>query len=105
MGFFRFRRSIKIAPGVRWNFGKKSTSFSFGPRGLKVTAGTRGVRTTVGIPGTGISYTEQSSTAHGHPPTEQVQAEKQKTSASPLGGAIAIILLLLIVGALLRGCS
>jgi hypothetical protein len=57
MGYFRFRRSIKILPGVRWNIGKNSTSFSFGPRGLKYTIGTQGSRTTVGIPGTGLSYT------------------------------------------------
>src|SRR3954447_23548873 len=61
MGFLRFRRSINIAPGIRWNIGKNSTSLSVGPRGLKLTAGSRGVRTTVGIPGTGISYTSQSS--------------------------------------------
>jgi len=58
MGFFRFRRSIKIAPGVRWNLGKKSTSLSFGPRGAHYTIGTAGSRTTVGIPGTGLSYTD-----------------------------------------------
>ena len=64
MGLFRFRRSIKMAPGLRWNIGKRSTSFSIGPRGLKLTAGTRGVRTTVGIPGTGLSYTSQSQLPH-----------------------------------------
>ena len=58
MGFFRFRRSIKIAPGIRWNFGKKSTSLSIGGRGANYTIGTSGSRTTVGIPGTGLSYTE-----------------------------------------------
>jgi hypothetical protein len=57
MGFFRFRRSIKLFPGVRWNFGKKSSSLSFGVRGAHYTVGTRGSRTTVGIPGTGLSYT------------------------------------------------
>src|SRR5579872_1080832 len=98
MGFFRFRRSVKIAPGIRWNFGNKSTSFSFGPRGLKVTAGTRGVRTTVGIPGTGISYTEQSSAGHLHPAPEHAEPPSQQSSGNPLAGAIAIILLLLIVG-------
>ena len=60
MGFFRFRRSIKIAPGIRWNFGKKSSSLSFGGRGFHYTVGSRGSRTTVGIPGTGMSYTETS---------------------------------------------
>lgn len=58
MGFFRFRRTIKILPGIRWNIGKKSTSLSLGPRGAHFTVGTAGSRTTVGIPGTGISYTD-----------------------------------------------
>lgn len=61
MGFFRFRRSIKLFPGVRWNFGKKSSSLSFGVRGAHYTVGTRGSRTTVGIPGTGLSYTSVNS--------------------------------------------
>lgn len=60
MGFFRFRRSVKLFPGVRWNFGKKSTSLSIGGRGANYTVGTSGSRTTVGIPGTGLSYTETS---------------------------------------------
>jgi ribosomal protein L40E len=55
----RFRRSIKIAPGIRWNFGLKSSSFSFGPRGAKLTVGTRGVHATTGIPGTGLSITQK----------------------------------------------
>jgi hypothetical protein len=55
---FRFRRSIKIAPGVRWNFGKKSTSLTIGPRGAKMTIGTKGTRVTTGIPGTALSYTQ-----------------------------------------------
>ena len=57
MGFFRFRRSIKILPGVRWNFGKRSSSISLGGRGFHYTVGTHGTRTTVGLPGTGLSYT------------------------------------------------
>jgi hypothetical protein len=61
MGFFRFRRSIKIAPGIRWNLGKRSSSISLGGKGFHYTVGgPRGSRTTVGIPGTGISYTETS---------------------------------------------
>ena len=58
MGFFRFRRSIKLFPGVRWNFGSKSTSLSIGGRGAHYTIGSSGSRTTVGIPGTGLSYTD-----------------------------------------------
>lgn len=53
---FRFRRSLKIAPGIRINFGKKSPSLSFGVRGAGITVGSRGVYGNVGIPGTGLSY-------------------------------------------------
>lgn len=60
MGFFRFRRSFKLFPGVRWNIGKRSSSMSFGGRGFHYTVGSKGTRTTVGIPGTGLSYTETS---------------------------------------------
>lgn len=57
----RFRRSFKIAPGVRVNLNKKSASVSFGPKGLKHTISTTGKsHTTVGIPGTGLSYTTSS---------------------------------------------
>lgn len=54
---FRFRKSMKVMPGVRLNFGKSSASISIGPKGAKKTISTTG-RTTasVGIPGTGISY-------------------------------------------------
>jgi hypothetical protein len=57
---FRFRRSFKVAPGFRLNFSKSGVSTSVGRRGLWFTMGPRGTRTTVGIPGTGLSYTEQS---------------------------------------------
>ena len=57
MGYFRFRRSFKILPGVRWNIGKKSSSVSLGGRGFHYTIGSAGQRTTVGLPGTGLSYT------------------------------------------------
>lgn len=55
---FRFRKTIKVAPGVRINLGKKGASVSVGKRGANVTVGKTGVRTTVGAPGTGLSYTK-----------------------------------------------
>ena len=58
----RFRKSFKIAPGVRVNLGKKSSSVSFGSKGARHTISSTGRRTTtVGIPGTGISYTKNHS--------------------------------------------
>src|SRR3984957_7940084 len=54
---FRFRRSIRILPGLRLNVGKRGVSASIGGRGAHVTFGRTGTRTTIGIPGTGLSYT------------------------------------------------
>lgn len=57
---FRFRRSVKIAPGVRLNLSDSGSSVSVGGRGATVNFSKRGTRTTLGIPGTGLSYTSTS---------------------------------------------
>jgi hypothetical protein len=67
MGFFRFRRSIKIIPGVRLNLSGSGPSVSLGVKGLHYTIGSKGTRTTIGIPGTGLSWTEHR--RYGSPPT------------------------------------
>ena len=53
---FRFRKSIRIAPGVRLNLGKRGGSVSLGGRGGTVNVSKDDVRTTIGVPGTGVSY-------------------------------------------------
>lgn len=54
---FRFRRSFKIAPGVRLNLNSKSTSVRIGPKGLGYTISSKGKRrVNASVPGTGISY-------------------------------------------------
>lgn len=59
---FNFRKSFKIAPGVRLNVGKKGiSSVSVGGKGARVSVGKKGTRTTVGIPGTGLSYSSHQS--------------------------------------------
>ena len=52
---FRFRKSVKIAPGIRINLSKSGISTSIGKRGATVNISKRGTRVTAGIPGTGIS--------------------------------------------------
>ena len=65
----RFRRTLKIAPGLRLNFNKNSVGLSIGPRGAKYTINSSGRRTaSVGIPGSGLYYTE--STGGGRRKTE-----------------------------------
>lgn len=62
MGSFRFRRSIKLGPGVRLNVGKTGVGISAGVRGARRTFHSSGRETaSVGIPGTGLSYVETKS--------------------------------------------
>ena len=76
----RFRKSIKIAPGVRVNVGKKSASVSVGGKGFRHTSSTTGKKTTsVGVPGSGLSY----STSHGG------GKKKNSVHVTPTGAAPA----------------
>lgn len=71
-----FRKSFKIAPGVRMNVGKKGVGVSFGVPGLRYTINTSGRRTTtVGIPGSGISYSTTSSSRNYKTPAYQRRSE------------------------------
>lgn len=55
----RFRKSFKLAPGVRMNFGTSDVSWSLGPRGASVSIGKRGMFLNSGIPGTGLYFRER----------------------------------------------
>ncbi|WP_192360180.1 DUF4236 domain-containing protein [Mesorhizobium mediterraneum] len=49
---FRFRKSVRIAPGVRINLNAKSASVRVGPKGLGYTVSTTGKkRLSASIPG------------------------------------------------------
>lgn len=51
----RFRKSIKLAPGVRMNSGGSGTGWTLGPRGASAGIGKRGAYLNAGIPGTGAT--------------------------------------------------
>jgi hypothetical protein len=53
---FRFRRSIRLAPGLRINLSKLGGSLSLGRRGATLNFSSRGTKATVGLPGSGLSY-------------------------------------------------
>jgi hypothetical protein len=55
---FRFRKSFKLAPGVRVNLGKRGASLSLGGRGITTNLSSRGVRQTFAIPGSGMSWSK-----------------------------------------------
>ena len=112
----RFRKSFKIAPGVRVNVGKKSVGISAGVKGARVSVNSSGRKTTtVGLPGTGLSYsksekiggrkttTRSASSNNAQPirpdlPPAQPLEEKKKKGCC--GCAVYAFIALLIIGAL-----
>ena len=54
----RFRKRIKILPGVWFNVSKSGVSTSIGGKGLTVNLKNGKAKTTVGIPGSGLSYSK-----------------------------------------------
>lgn len=55
----RFRRSVRLFPGVRLNFSTRGVSATIGPRGASVNIGPRGTYANIGLSGTGLSYRER----------------------------------------------
>lgn len=53
---FRFRKYIKLLPGLRLNLSKGGVSLSTGIPGAHINFSSRGARTTFGVPGTGFSW-------------------------------------------------
>lgn len=53
---FRFRRTLKILPGLRLNLSRSGVSATAGVRGASVTLGKKGAYANVGLPGSGLSY-------------------------------------------------
>lgn len=79
---FRFRKSVKILPGVRVNLGLNGASVSVGPRGASVSIGKRGVYANTSIPGTGISFRSKIGSATSQKSKSLQQQETQKELAT-----------------------
>jgi hypothetical protein len=56
MGYFRFRKTFSILPGVRINLSKTGVSGSLGGHGATLNVGHGKENVTLGVPGTGLSY-------------------------------------------------
>lgn len=61
----RFRKSIRLAPGIRMNLSGSGFSWTLGPRGASIGIGKRGTYLNTGIPGTGFYSREQVAPASG----------------------------------------
>src|SRR5512142_2961515 len=80
----RFRRTLKIAPGVKLNFSKSGVSTTVGPKGFHFTFGKRGVRRSVSIPGTGVSevdYIKKNETPEQKEKEAEKKAERREAKA------------------------
>lgn len=91
---FRFRKSIKLLPGVKLNFSKSGVSTSIGVPGATVNLSKRGTRGTVGIPGTGVSYSENLS----GPAQPHFAATPNQTQEANDGMSMGALLLWSILG-------
>lgn len=85
---FRFKRVIKIMPGVKVNVGKKGMSLSLGRPGASVNINRNGTRRTFGLPGTGLSH----STYRAHNNTGQ---PKPKRTRPIILFSVALVLVIL----------
>lgn len=82
----RFRRSIKIAPGVRLNVGSKSWGISTGSRGARISTNSKsGTHVSVGIPGTGLSYRQKIGA------TPKQSGQDSSSPGHALGGCLVLL--------------
>lgn len=75
---FRFRKSFKVAPGLRLNVSRSGPSVSVGGRGLTANFSSRGTRTTLSVPGSGLSFASSSSRSIYAEQRRFERAEKQR---------------------------
>lgn len=91
MGSTRFRKSKKIAPGVKLNVGKKGVGVSIGGKVAGVSVNTQGdVTKRVSAPGTGLSYVEREGKSKREAKKQAKAAEKaaKKQPRCPSCGAV-----------------
>ena len=104
----RFRRSIKILPGVKINISKKGiSSICLGKSGASINLNKKGISTNIGISGTGISYSKYHPNIK--PPEKELEQEpsyipiKQQSTPSPTSPSKNYVLLLVAICCFLIG--
>jgi hypothetical protein len=86
----RFRRKIRVLPGVAINLPKSGISASLGKPGFTVNVNKDGHQTTFGLPGSGLSYQ-----------VERAPWPAQSPPSPPCARNIVIGVLLALVGLVL----
>lgn len=84
----RYRKSVRLANGVRLNVGTRRSSLSLGGPGTTVNVSGGGTRATFGLPGTGLSY-----------------VTKTRSNSDAAGIAVLVLGVLCVLGLVLRVLS
>jgi hypothetical protein len=84
----RFRRSIKLLPGVHVNLGLHGAGLSVGARGLHVGVNRRGVYSSAGIPGTGLYAVHHYRSSSGQHP---------RVAGDAGGGCLLLVMIAILV--------
>ena len=90
----RFRKRIKVAPGVHLNLSNTGVSTNVGVKGASVTYSKGKKTTTVGLPGTGITHVTTEKT---EPNNNQASNSNIITTVFGLIGGILLGILALIL--------
>jgi hypothetical protein len=86
----RFRKSFKVAPGIRLNVSKSGLSTSIGGKGVTANLSKKGTRVTTSIPGSGLSASKLYASK---------QRQQPEEAPSRAVGWVMLILLALLVAA------
>lgn len=101
----RFKKSKKIAPGVKLNVSNKSVGVSVGGKGVHHSVSSSGRKTTtVSAPGTGLSYVKTSG-GGSHKKNSSKTSKKQSGTVGCGTILLGFILFFLIIGVFSSGLS
>lgn len=101
---FRLRKSIKVGKHLRINLSKSGIGYSIGTKGHRVTKLANGrTRTTTSIPGTGISYVQETGSRDRRTDTNYTSSEKANGFIVP--GIIIFCILLFLLVSFFAGCA
>ncbi|OCH58456.1 hypothetical protein A6D98_02910 [Aliivibrio fischeri] len=95
---FKFRKRIKIAPGININLSKSGISTSIGKPVATINIGKKGIKATVGVPGSGFSYSQNLSKS-----SSQGQVSSSKNTGSLFTKILVGLGIIFMLSALLNG--
>lgn len=106
---WRYRRRIKIAPGVHLNVSKKGFSTTIGVRGASVNFGRNGTYVNTGIPGTGFYNRQKISGStknkKNYPIAYSEHNQKRNQNYSTEKGGCFFIIFMIIISIICIRCS